>query len=218
MEEKKEKSKKEIENEEREKKKRQKHLERQIAILLIVLALAFISFMVAYQLLKPKPYFEYEGLKVYPAKIKGVNTLFYLIPISDGREKADIVLRNDPRKLDVSVEVNNLLDGINMVWITYPPYEQDSSAVLAGNDLGSFTSKISLNTSYAMTETNSSGYPEITCENATSKVRVFLITLGNETKVYSENNCIIVQGEDYDSLIKAADTLVVKWLLTLFKP
>jgi len=211
MEEKKKKSKKEIEKEAKENRKK---LEKQIITLFIVLAIVFISFIAAYHLLKPKPYFNYEGLKVYKAKIQGVNTLFYLIPISGGGGKADIVIRNDPRELNVPVGTGDLLSGINMVWITIPP-ELSSDAVIAGNDLGAFTSKISLNTSYAMTKSDTEFFEQKTCEDSTKETRVFLLDIGNETKVYYEGNCIIVQGTNYDNLIKAADALVMNWLLRL---
>jgi len=209
-----EKSKKELENEEKERQKARKKLEKQILKLFVVLVIVFISFVVAYELLKPKPYFEYEGLKVVPAKIQGVKTLFYVIPISGGGGKADIVIRNDPRNLNISVETGTLLDGINKVWITMPP-EISSDAVIAGNDLGSFTSKISLNTSFALTKSDTQFFDQKTCDDATKTTRVFMLDIGNETKVYSEGNCIIVHGTDYDNLIKATDALVMKWLLKL---
>jgi hypothetical protein len=213
---KKEKSKKEIEEEEKLKKKNEKNLEKQIIVLFVILALLLASFLAAYELFKPKPYFKYEGLTVYMAKMQGVRTLFYVIPIAGNGQKAEIVLRYDPRELNVSVDVNESLGGINHVWITYPPYKSDSDAVIAANDLGSFTTKISLKTDYGMTEEiNESNHAQITCENATKQDRVFLIVLGNETRVYEQNNCVIVQGENYEGLVKAADALVLKWLLMI---
>jgi hypothetical protein len=205
----------EIEDEEKLRKANEKKLEKQIIVMFIILALLLVSFLAAYELFKPKAYFKYEGLTVYMAKIQGVKTLFYVIPISGNGEKAEIVLRYDPRELNVSVDVNESLAGISHVWITYPPYESDSNAVIAANDLGGFATKISLKTEYGMTDVNESDYPQITCENATKENRVFLITLGNETRVYERDNCVIVEGENYDGLVKAADALVLKWLLMI---
>jgi len=68
-----------------------------------------------------------------------------------------------------------------------------------------------LNTSYAMTE-GIGGYPVINCANATQNIRVFLIDVGNETKVYEKDNCIIIQGTDEAETIKAADALIFDWL------
>lgn len=46
--------------------------------------------------------------------------------------------------------------------------------------------------------------PIITCENSTEFVPVVYMKEGNETKVYQEGNCIILQGKDnYDFVILA---------------
>jgi len=207
-----------VEETESQKREKAKKLEKQIIILFAVLAIIFIAYFVTSGIIRglflPKPYFEYEGLKVYPAKLTGVTTMFYLIPISGGGQRADVVLRNDPRKFNISVETGTLLDGINKVWVTTPP-NLSSDAILAANEIGSFTTRISLDTSYALTESDTEFYPEMTCENATKETRVFMVNLGNETKVYPEGDCIIIQGENYDSMIKAADALVVNWILKL---
>ena len=207
--------KKEISTEEEEKlrKAKIKKLEKQIIVLLVILGIILLSFLAVYQVLKPKPYFKYEGLTVYRAKVPNSVQEFFLIPISGGGEKSQVLIRNDPRKLNVSIEIGDLLGGISKVWITVPP-ELSSDAVIAGNDLGMFTSRISLDTEFALTN-SSTGFPEITCANATKETRVFLTTIGNETKVYAEGDCIIVQGRNYDELLKAADALVMHWLLRL---
>ena len=201
------------EEEEKMKKARIKKLEKQIIVMFVVLGLVLLSFLAVYQIFKPKPYFKYEGFNIYRAKVPGSSQEFFLIPISGGGEKGRVVIRNDPRKLNVSIEIGDLLGGISKVWITVPP-ELSSDAVIAGNDLGMFTSRISLDTEFALTN-SSTGFPEITCENATKETRVFLTDIGNETKVYAEGECIIVQGKNYDELLKAADALVMHWLLKL---
>jgi len=201
------------EEEEKLRKANIKKLEKQIIVMFVVLGLILLSFLAAYEIFKPKPYFKYEGLNVYRAKVPDSSQEFFLIPISGGGEKSQVVIRNDPRKLNVSIEIGNLLDGINKVWITVPP-ELSSEAIIAGNDLGMFTSRISLDTEFGLTN-SSTGFPEVTCANATKETRVFLTTIGNETKVYGEGECIIVQGKNYDELLKAADALVMHWLLEL---
>ncbi|MEM2956043.1 MAG: hypothetical protein QW041_00485 [Candidatus Pacearchaeota archaeon] len=202
----------EEENEE-QKKLKTKKLEKQIIILFVVLGIVFLSFLAIYDIFKPKPYFTFSGFTVYKATIKGSNTVFYLIPISGGGGEGQVMLRNDPRKLNVSIEVNELFSGIKKVWITVNS-ELSSDAILAANDLGMFTSRIGLNTDFALTN-STTDYPEITCENATKEIRVFLLDIGNETKVYEQENCIIVQGRNYEELIKAADALIMKWLIRI---
>jgi hypothetical protein len=55
----------------------------------------------------------------------------------------------------------------------------------------------------------------MTCENATKDIRVFLIDVSNETKVYEKDNCIIINGISEEETIKAADALVIQWLLKI---
>ena len=197
-----------------QKRKKERQLEKQIITVFVILALVFAGFLIAYNLFKPKPYFNFEGMTVYNARMEGIKTLFYIIPISGGGQRADIVLRHDPRTLgNISVSVNESLYGISQVWVTIPP-EYSSDAVIAANDIGSFTSKIGLQTNFSLTN-SSTGYAEITCENATKETRVFLMDLGNETQVFEDKNCIIIRGENYESLVKASDALVFNWLLKL---
>ena len=42
--------------------------------------------------------------------------------------------------------------------------------------------------------------------------RVFFVNVVEETKVYEEGNCIIVQGADEEDIVKAADALIMHWL------
>jgi hypothetical protein len=198
------------------KKDAEKKLEKQIILLFAVLAIVFLSYMLTHGLLtgllSPKPYFEYEGFKVQKCRLTGVNVLFYCIPISGGGATSMVVLRNDPRTLNVSIDVGDKLDGISQVWITMPP-ELSSDAVIAGHELGAFTARMLFNTSYALTESNTSFYPQMNCNDSTDEIRVFLMDVGNETKVFSKDNCIVVQGDNYEGMTKAADALVLKWLL-----
>jgi len=199
-----------------EKAKKQKKLEKQIIVLFIVLALAFLSFLAAYEVFKPKPYFDYFGLKIYKAKVPGVDEKFYMIPLKGTEGIAQIMLRNDPRTMNVSVRADNFFSeprAIDEIWITMPP-ELKSGAVVAGNTLGRSADLMNYNVNYALTESDTN-YTVRTCEDATNRSKVFMLDLGNETKVYEDGNCVLLEGEDYEGLVKAADALVVKWILKL---
>ena len=54
--------------------------------------------------------------------------------------------------------------------------------------------------------------PYVTCEGATKNKAVILLKLSDKTEVYSEGECIIVQGTDEDEIIKAATRLILKVL------
>ena len=201
---------------EEQKRKRMKNFEKQVIVLFVVLGLVFISFLAVYQFMKPSNSFKYYGMTVYISKVKGSDAVFYVISVSDGKESGEIILRNDPRKLNVSVQADELLSGLTKAWITMPP-KAGADVIIAGNDLGIFTTRIGLDTEYALTEeTNDTGVsPIISCENATNDVRVFLIETGNETKVYEQGKCIIINGASEEETIKAADALIMRWLLKI---
>lgn len=57
--------------------------------------------------------------------------------------------------------------------------------------------------------------PEITCANVNRTTSVIYLKLGEENKVYSENECIIVQGKNAEGLILSA-TKFAYYLLGVF--
>ena len=201
---------------EEQKKKRTRNFEKQVIVLFIVLGLIFASFLAVSQFMKPSYSFKYYGMTIYMSKIKGTDAIDYIISLA-GREggKGEILLRNDPRKLNGSVQTRDMLSGITKAWITMGP-KSGADMIIAGNDLGIFTTRIGLDTDYALTEETEGGaYSTITCENATNDIRVFLIETGNETKVYEKDKCIIISGASEEETIKAADALVLHWLLKI---
>lgn len=194
--------------------------EKQVTILLIVLAAAFLAFIVTHYALKflnPNP-FDYEKFKVYKGRIEGINVDFYTIPAkrSDG-SIVKIVIRNDPRETDgIEMNVNsNIFRNITQIWIAHSP-DLESDAVISSSEIGSFINLVGLEAKYAFTKEGSKyNYDEMNCGNATSNTRVIEIRLENRTKVYSEGDCLIVAGEDYDRMIKASDKLIIEWLKRL---
>jgi hypothetical protein len=60
----------------------------------------------------------------------------------------------------------------------------------------------------AVTAANKYNLPVITCKNATAAVPVIYIRVGNETRIYSENSCIIVQGKDSLDVLRVKDRLL----------
>jgi|GEM_PF-3761220 len=218
--EKKETGKKAKENKEKQEKESKKKLERQVITLFIVLGIIFVSivaFIISYQIGKQRPDFKYGDFSVYKERLEGTTVDFYIIPINVFGRELNVALRSDPRKIkDISMEINEeLLDEIDEIWITTSP-GLESDAIIATNEIGSFTGSIGLRTGYALTEVVGE-YPVMKCENASAKKRVIEVRLGNSTKIYSEDKCIIVQGKDYEDMIKAADRFVILLLEKLIR-
>jgi len=47
----------------------------------------------------------------------------------------------------------------------------------------------------------------VKCEYATDANTIIFVTLGEETRIYGDGYCIVVEGTDEDELIRAADRL-----------
>lgn len=58
----------------------------------------------------------------------------------------------------------------------------------------------------------SEDFPTATCENATENRTVINLILGNDTRIYKEGFCVIVEGETEKKIVEASDRLVYNLL------
>jgi len=194
-------------------------LEKQVIVLVVILILIFAGFLIAFKIskdIKAKgDHFEYKDFTVYEARLGNVD--FYVIPlVIEGGANVDAFFRSDPREVEnITLELSKgAFGGISKVWMTTSP-DYHSDAVIAQGEVGRVTAAVAISTSYAMTE-EIGDFPKITCEDATANTRVIDIRRGNKTQVYSDGDCIIVEGETNNDMIRAADKLAYYWLETLF--
>lgn len=54
-----------------------------------------------------------------------------------------------------------------------------------------------------------------TCEDANPYQKIILLKLGEETKIYSINDCIILEGQTEEDLVRASEKLVLQLLAIL---
>ncbi len=64
----------------------------------------------------------------------------------------------------------------------------------------------------ALTDSQSTGLAEITCQNATSQNPVIMLEYGNETTITSEGDCIIAKGDSTMGIYEVSDRLVYQML------
>lgn len=196
---------------------KEKKMENQSITLLVVLMILLAAFIGGYFAFKPKPYFEYEQFKIYPINYEGSNLMFYSIPLKfdlgQGQQEQNIVLRNDPRQLEnLSYNIDKELFKIAAIGFTMEP-TLNVNAVLAAKEIAGLTVALNIPTAFGVTKDFEGKTDNIfDCENATNLTRVIRMELGNETKVYGKDKCIIVEGYDYINMIKAADKLAFEWL------
>jgi len=199
-----------------------RNIERQSITLVIIMMLALASFVGAYFIFKPKPYFEYRNLKVYPFKLENTNMLFYSIPLDfevNGQAfQKNIVIRNNPYDIEnISYEMNESLFIMGGIGFTMNA-TLSTRALIAAQEISKLSQTLQIPTFFGVTEQFEDREVDVfDCINATSIKRVARLELGNETKITSENNCIIITGEDYDHLMMASDKLAVEWLKKIVK-
>ena len=203
--------------------KKEVSVEKQILILFAVLFILFAGFLIAikYANTPKSESFEYKDFTIHKTLLEGTELNFYFIKIQvPGREPSNLMFRNDPRNLtDISINLSDdAFDDLVRAWVTFYPHENDKSAALiAAIEVERFLSSVAVPTKFgSVIDDESSLYPFVTCEGATRKTRTVEIRLGNKTGVYSEGDCIVVEGENFPDLIRAADRLAYHWLEELF--
>ncbi len=130
-----------------------------------------------------------------------------------------LVLRNDPLSLeDIPVEgsINTRIYGDEEIYVTLNPNaDLSSKATIAALEIDKIIDNeylYNIPVHSAMTLENEQGYPVKSCYDGTDTTTIIWLTLGTETKVYTEEYCIIIVGTDEDELIRAADRMVYQLL------
>ena len=196
-------------------------VERQVIWLFVILGIVFIG-VVAGVIIKEKiaakgESFEWNDFTVHKARLEGTIVDFYFIPIQvSGGQKGNVMFRSDPREIEnITLEIeSDLLKNITEIWVTTNP-DYDSDAVIAAGEIGRLTAGVAIPTDYALTS-EIGEFPKKTCEDATESIRIIDIRLGNQTRVYAEDNCIIIEADTNKGMIEAADRLAYHWLESLF--
>jgi len=128
-------------------------------------------------------------------------------------------IRNDPKKTENITLQGNIRDLIlkkPTIYLTMKP-NLTSKTVIAALEISNIISRklgiFNRETIGAITShVPKNPTPVITCKNVNSTANVIHFKLSDETKVYLENNCIIVQGTNEWEIIRAADRLVYHML------
>ncbi len=114
-----------------------------------------------------------------------------------------------------SISPNLFLDA-RKIYITTDP-EYPAEVVLSGVEIAKIIGQVyEKQVKAAVTRPdNRTEAPVITCDDLANLVRVIELRLGNETKIFSEHGCIVVQGTDPGELLKAAERLTFELLKIL---
>lgn len=182
-----------------------------IAIVIFLIIFSLTSFLILRVVKKDNPnQYTYNNFRVF----KNPNIVGYTIIGYRGDQPYHFKIRNDPRNTEnitLSPEIRNLILQKPTVYFTMNP-NLTSKSVIAALEISQIISRslgiYNKETIGAITSpVENNPTIVITCDNVTKTENVILFKIGDETKVYLENNCIIVQGTDEWEIIRAADRL-----------
>ncbi|MBI2133730.1 hypothetical protein HYU11_03550 [Candidatus Woesearchaeota archaeon] len=126
----------------------------------------------------------------------------------DGKDVIFLYFPAEVEGINVSREIIDLIRGTRMVYMTSDYYGNFSKTIgIAGYNLGLALSDVYSIFSVQGFVQNVTALPVISCNNATSSVPVIMFREGNETGIYKEGDCIIIESSDSDGFIKARDRL-----------
>ena len=206
-----------------------------IALLFILLLLAVIGIVSFAKYREKQQFFVYNGVngayRIDILKI-GNQTDYFVYSVSE-----DILyltpLRRRPQDVEnVSLEKNLLRhlrkpSGTRKVYITQDyetPNKTGQFSFIALQDIGKILGRATfgiykLDVQAALTTSTERSValdvPSITCQNVNRTTAVIYLTLGEENRVYSRDECIIVEGKDTEGLLRSA-TKFAYYLLGVF--
>ncbi len=213
-------------------KKKSKDIDKKIGmfILIVVIAIIVAITVIAVRRTLTSPTFKYEGLTVNRFVLEGTNATFYSmrtpVKIYGNVKIYDILLRNDPRKLQ-DIEVSEgiqekiLAPKPDQFYFTFDPDAPEKGYIgiamaEVSRVLGTYNYAIlQIPVTGASTRPIEGFNESITCEDSSNKKVVVLFQYANSTEILvneSYERCIILQGKDGNEIIRAADKLVLEIL------
>tara|TARA_Y100000310_G_scaffold321361_1_gene378882 strand:+ start:309 stop:920 length:612 start_codon:yes stop_codon:yes gene_type:complete len=147
--------------------------------------------------------YKYSDTETYITLLTGIDGVEYTLG-----------LRTDPLSLeDIPVigTLNTRIYDDEIVYVTIDPFAGlTGQTVIAALEIDKVIDNeylYGIPVMSAMTN-EYSDYPIRDCDDGTNTETIVYLTLGNETKVYTHDYCIIVMGTDEGEIIRAADRMV----------
>ncbi len=155
--------------------------------------------------------FDYKGFDVEKIESGLVSMYKIKIFINEGRDPYYITMRHDPRTLeDIKLE-GNLKEKIlkKELFITMEPNATGLS-VIAGTELSKIIGSpylFNIPTHGALLRDAGNNAPVRTCKDVNETTAIIKFQIGKGNRIFSEDECVIVEAVDELNLTKAADRL-----------
>ncbi len=188
-------------------------------VIFLIVAVGVWMFVSDNSIDEPTPYSIYNGYVIY--EIKDDKSLRYNVQIyaNDGKEYLHI-FKNYPENLlslDYEKNLRNLIlykDDIlkkDKIYVSYNPIMDGSEILSVGTliqILGTGNAGVfKIPVVVSVTEDNQNpDFPIKTCDDATKEVGVIELRYG-EPRIYSEGECVVLQGSNREDFINNADLL-----------
>ena len=138
-------------------------------------------------------YTEQSGVEhLYQIPLRNLPKDVKIVSFEDGIQKKVLESRGVFITLDPNLKAQATLGAIEI------------ASVIGTAEFGVFK----IPTQGAFIEKTDIDYPVKTCDDAKDGVSVVLLKLGDKNKVYSQGDCIIVEGDSYDNLLKSSERLI----------
>ncbi len=176
-------------------------------IIIVVLVAVFLV-----NIRQDKNKFTYNGFKVYRTAPAVYDIEIFL---KNDPTPHYISIRYDPRELKYIEIEENLKERIlrEEVFVSLTPDLTSDSVVAVAELTKIIGNKFLFNipTHTALTYLKE-GFPLKTCSDVTVKTSIIMLKLGEETKVYKDNECIVVEGKTEEDIIRASSKLSLEIL------
>lgn len=204
-------------------KKREKQITIIVVSLIIVLIIGTL-FMFFYQKIRYSDiYFTYNGFDIQKVVDNNVPTYKIKFYFENNPQPFIIGFRNNPKDLEnitIDKSIKDVLfkKGVKELYVTMPS-NATSLSVIAATEISKIVGNkyfFNLPTHGALAEPNDK-WPYKTCNDVLTNTSIILLKIAPETKIYSENGCIIIEGNNEYEIVRSANRLVLT-LLNIMKP
>ena len=187
-----------------------------IIVVLILLGLGFYWF----KFYLNNGYYNYKGLngefKITKSKVGEVN--FYHTSVFVNEQEYIYSFRNHPQDLENIPLESGLISklnrpkGVKGIYVTQDvdlANKTNSDSVLGINAfeqvLTGDSSLYNLRVGNTYTTNFSKEYLPITCNNVSTNFAVIYVKVGEESKIYSQGNCIVIEGRGVNGIVRAGE-------------
>ncbi len=188
---------------------------------MIILLGAFVFFLFFNQKVSPgtvKYFNGYDTFEVEQIDSQHGPTYKIKIFVNTNKDPFYIYTRFSPEqaeKFNFELNITSKVLGKNEYFVTLDPYQNlTGETTIAALEIDKF-----IDNRYLFNKPVNSAFTEPyqnytvkTCADATNETSIILLTLGPETKAYSDGDCIILQGITQSDIVGLADGLVLRML------